>query len=159
MHRKIFSRQQLVRILNRQRNRKKIVFTNGCFDLLHAGHLRLLEQARRQGDILVVGLNSDRSLRRLKGADRPLVGEKYRALLLSALSCVDYVTVFWEETPSEIIRLLKPDVLVKGGDYEMSEIVGSDLVKKVVRVQLLKNFSTTGLIRKIVTAYGKKFKK
>lgn len=153
MSAKILSRKALSRRLRSLRG-KKVVFTNGCYDLVHAGHLTLLEKARRLGDVLVVGLNSDSSVRKLKGPSRPLVDEKNRARLLAALECVDYVTVFPEETPAELIKALKPDILVKGGDYAPDQIVGRGDVKRVVRVPLVKGFSTTNLIRKIVSAYG-----
>lgn len=132
-----------------------MVFANGCFDLLHAGHVKLLAQAKSLGDLLVVALNSDRSVRRLKGASRPLVPQGERIQVLSALACVDYVTIFNEATPLETIRLLKPDVLVKGADYKISDIVGSGLVQKVARIPLLKGISTTGLVQKILKAYGR----
>jgi len=132
-----------------------VVFANGCFDLLHAGHVKLLAQAKSLGDLLVVALNSDRSVRRLKGASRPLVPQGERIQVLSALACVDYVTIFNEATPLETIRLLKPDVLVKGADYKISDIVGSGLVQKVARIPLLKGISTTGLVQKILKAYGR----
>lgn len=152
---KIFPRLALAKILNRYRSRKKIVFTNGCYDLLHVGHVRLLKKAKSLGDILILAINSDLSLRKLKGRGRPLVGEKERAEVLSALSCVDYVTIFPEDTPLETIQMLKPDILIKGGDYEVSEIVGRNCVKKVVRFPLVKGFSTSGLIQKILRVYGK----
>lgn len=145
---KIFLRTALAKRLSR-RDGRKLVFTNGCFDLLHAGHLRLLKRARSLGDALVVGLNSDRSLRRLKGKGRPLVPEKERAELLAGLESVDFVTIFDEDTPLETIAALKPDVLVKGADYEASEIVGRGHVKKVVRFPLVKGLSTSRLIKKI----------
>ena len=153
MRQKIVSRSNLAGILNRQ-PKKKIVFTNGCFDLLHVGHIQLLEKAKKLGDYLVVAVNSDRSLKRLKGSHRPLVKEKYRARILAALSCVDYVTIFSEPTPAETIDCLRPDILVKGNDYRTSEIVGRDQVKKVVRISLVKNCSTSGLIEKILRSYG-----
>ncbi len=152
---KIVSRAVLANLLKKQRH-KKIVFTNGCFDLLHAGHATLLEKARNLGDILIVGLNSDASVRRLKGPKRPLVNEKLRARVLAGLDCVTYVTLFPEDTPLETIRLLRPSVLVKGGDYDISQIVGRGDVKKVVRVPLVKGLSTTKLIQKIIAAYGGK---
>jgi rfaE bifunctional protein nucleotidyltransferase chain/domain len=155
MSSKIIGRSRLSRILNRVRGGKIIVFTNGCFDLLHPGHVRLLQKAKSLGDLLVVAINSDRSLKKLKGGNRPFVDEKSRAEILSALDSVDYVTVFSEPTPLETIRALKPDILVKGADYKRSEIVGRNHVKKVVRIPLVKNFSTSALIRKIVHAYGK----
>lgn len=152
---KIVSRAALVHLLKKKRH-KKIVFTNGCFDLLHAGHVTLLEKSRRLGDLLIVGLNSDASVRRIKGPKRPLVNEKLRAKVLAGLSCVDYVTLFPEDTPLETIRMLRPAVLVKGGDYDLSQIVGRGEVKKVARVPLVKNLSTTKLIQKIIAAYGGK---
>ena len=154
---KYFSRPALAQILAR-RGKKKAVFTNGCFDLLHVGHVRLMRRAKSLGDFLIVAVNSDRSLRKLKGSGRPLVDQKSRAELLSALSCVDYVTVFDEDTPLETIRILKPDVLIKGGDYDLSQIVGRDCVKKVVRFPLIKGVSTSNLIRKIAATYGRRKK-
>ena len=128
----------------------RVVFTNGCFDLLHAGHLHLLERARALGDLLVVGINDDRSVQRLKGLGRPLTSQGDRAELLSALRCVDYVTVFKESTPLRLIKVVKPDVLVKGADYALDEVVGRDVVEqyggRVERVPLLAGFSTTDLI-------------
>jgi D-beta-D-heptose 7-phosphate kinase/D-beta-D-heptose 1-phosphate adenosyltransferase len=153
MNAKILSRQALSRRL-RARKRKTVVFTNGCYDLVHAGHVTLLEKARRLGDLLVVGLNSDASVRKLKGPSRPLVDEKSRAKLLAALACVDFVTIFPEETPAELIRAIKPDILVKGGDYAAGQIVGRDDVKRVVRIPLVKGFSTTNLVKKILSAHG-----
>ena len=152
---KVLSRPALARVLKR-RGRGQVVFTNGCFDLLHLGHVRLFKRARSLGDILVVAVNSDRSLKRLKGGGRPLVDGKSRAEVLAALADVDFVTVFDEDTPLETIRTLKPDILIKGADYELSRIVGKDCVKKVVRFPLVKKFSTSGLIRKIARAYGSK---
>jgi len=135
---------------------KKVVFTNGCFDLLHLGHTSLFEKAKSLGDILVVAINSDKSLSCLKGPKRPLVGEKDRAKLLLALKPVDYVVVFNEQTPHEILSELRPDILVKGGDYKLSEIVGREFVKKVYRYPVVKGKSTTNLINTIVERYGKK---
>ncbi len=136
-----------------KKKKKKVVFTNGCFDLLHYGHIQYLKKAKALGDILVVGLNSDSSVKKLKGTGRPLVPEKERAEILSALEFVDYVTIFSEETPANLIRQVKPDILVKGGDYSLDEIVGRDFVQscggKVVTIPLVKGKSTTGLIRKI----------
>ncbi len=152
--RKIFPRAALAKVL-KQAKPRRLVFTNGCFDLLHVGHVRLLKKARSLGDALVVAINSDLSLRALKGRGRPLVPQTQRAEVLAALASVDYVTVFDEDTPLETIRLLKPKVLMKGGDYELSEIVGKNQVKKVVRFPLVKSVSTTGLIRKIVKTYAR----
>jgi len=130
------------------------VFTNGVFDLLHAGHVALLEAARAAGGALVVGVNSDASVRRLgKGADRPLVGEADRARVVAALACVDGVVLFDEDTPLELIRALRPDVLVKGADYARGQIVGADDVAgwggRVVRVPLVPGQSTTELLRRL----------
>ncbi len=131
-----------------------IVFTNGCFDLLHAGHVTLLQKARRLGECLVLGLNSDASMRRLKGPARPLAPFRDRAFVLAALEAVDYVVEFKEATPYALIARLEPTVLVKGADYAAQTIVGRDLVKKVVRIPLVKGRSTSALIQKIVKAYG-----
>ena len=128
---------------------KKIVFTNGCFDILHAGHVSILEFARRQGDELVVGLNSDASVRRLKGPSRPVNTQADRALVLAALESVSAVCIFTEDTPFNLIKRVCPDVLVKGGDYKPSEIVGREFAGKVVRFALLKGRSTTGIIKKV----------
>lgn len=142
------------RLAQEKRCGKAVVFTNGVYDLIHAGHVTLLEKSKRLGDILVVGINSDASVQRLKGPKRPLTGQKDRALVLAALEAVDYVTFFEEDTPYELLRKLKPDILVKGGDYAPGRIVGRDLVKKVVRIPLVKGRSTSALIAKILKAYG-----
>ena len=155
---KILSRAELIiRRREWKDNRRRVVFTNGCFDLLHPGHIRLLEQARALGDVLVVGLNSDASVRRLKGDGRPLVAEGERAEVLAALAAVDAVTIFAEATPRELIAALLPDVLVKGGDWGPDQIVGREEVEaaggRVVVVPYLEGFSTSALIAKIA---GKK---
>jgi len=130
-----------------------VVFTNGVFDLLHPGHVRYLEEARHLGDALIVGVNSDRSVRRNKGEDRPVVPEAERAELLAALRCVDVVVVFDEETPHAIVSAIQPDVLVKGADWGPDNIVGRDVVEarggRVVRVQLSEGLSTTELIGRV----------
>jgi len=132
------------------RQGRRVVFTNGCFDLLHAGHVRLLEAARAAGDILVVGLNSDRSVATLKGADRPFVPEPERAETLLALESVDRVVIFEDDTPLETIRTLLPDVLVKGADWALGDVVGRREVEaaggRVVRVELLAGRSTTRIV-------------
>ena len=128
---------------------RKIVFTNGCFDILHAGHVSVLEFSRAKGDVLVVGLNSDESVRRLKGPTRPVNKQADRALVLAALESVSYVSIFKEDTPYNLIKAVRPDVLVKGGDYKPSEIVGREFAGKVVRFALLKGRSTTGIIKKV----------
>lgn len=138
----------------RRRQQGRVVFTNGVFDLLHVGHVTLLEAARREGDALAVGVNSDASVRRLaKGTDRPLVPEGDRARLLAALACVDCVVLFDEGTPLALIERLRPDVLVKGADYARDAIVGADEVEawggRVVRVPLVAGYSTTRLLERL----------
>jgi len=128
---------------------KKIVFTNGCFDILHAGHVRYLETAKRSGDVLVVGVNSDESVRTLKGETRPINNEQDRALLIASLEAVDYVVIFDEDTPYELIKSIKPDTLVKGGDYEGQKVVGQDLVAELKLVNFVEGKSTTNTIEKI----------
>lgn len=128
---------------------KKIVFTNGCFDILHAGHVSVLEFSRSKGDVLVVGLNSDASVRRLKGPTRPVNTQADRALVLAGLESVSAVSIFEEDTPYNLIKIVRPDVLVKGGDYKTDEIVGREFAKKVVRFPLLKGRSTTNIINKV----------
>ena len=128
---------------------KKIVFTNGCFDLLHIGHVKYLEVAKSMGDILIIGLNSDNSVRRLKGDSRPINTQYDRAYILSALECVDYVVVFEEDTPYELIKIVQPDILVKGGDYRYKKVIGSDIAKEVRFVDFVEGKSTTGIINKI----------
>ena len=132
---------------------KKIVFTNGCFDILHVGHVRYLAQARNLGDVLVLGVNTDASVRKLKGPERPLNRQKDRAEVLEALEAVDYLVLFSEPTPIHLIRLVKPDFLVKGGDWRKKDIVGSDFVEsyggKVRSLPFIKGFSTTSTLEKI----------
>ncbi|MEJ2690085.1 MAG: D-glycero-beta-D-manno-heptose 1-phosphate adenylyltransferase [Deltaproteobacteria bacterium] len=151
---KIVSLEQARSIVRRNRELgRRTIFTNGCFDILHAGHVVYLEQARKQGDYLIVGLNSDQSIRALKGPDRPVNGEEDRARVLAALGCVDLVVLFEEETPLTLIRELLPDVLVKGADWAEEEIVGAKEVKeaggRVVRVPLVDGRSTTGVIKRL----------
>jgi len=134
------------------RGQKKIVFTNGCFDWLHVGHIRYLQEARALGDILIVGVNSDASVRRLKGPTRPVQTEADRAEILAALSSVSYATIFDDETPYELISFLRPDILVKGGDWKIDQIVGADLVQswggQVRSLKFVEGRSTTTLIEK-----------
>jgi rfaE bifunctional protein nucleotidyltransferase chain/domain len=136
-----------------KRNGRRVVFTNGCFELLHPGHLRILEQARELGDVLVVGLNSDDSVYQLKGSGRPIWPERKRAEILVALECVDAVVIFNELTPLKIIAELLPDVLVKGDDWPLDQIVGREEVERaggiVQRVPIVRGYSTTGLVKKI----------
>lgn len=133
--------------------KNKVVFTNGCFDILHPGHVDYLAKARSLGDTLVVGLNSDSSVRRLKGKARPVMPQKDRARVLSALQSVDFVVIFSDPTPFELIKTVRPDVLVKGGDWAVKDIVGADFVQrrggKVKGLPYLKGFSTRGIINKI----------
>jgi len=128
---------------------RKIVFTNGCFDILHAGHVKYLKQARKLGDVLIVGLNSDRSVSAIKPG-RPVNSEKNRAEVLAALSAVDYVVVFHEKTPYSLIKAVKPDILVKGGDWKKEEIIGSDIAKETYSLPFVKGISTTRIIEKIL---------
>ncbi|NLO91254.1 MAG: D-glycero-beta-D-manno-heptose 1-phosphate adenylyltransferase [Elusimicrobia bacterium] len=134
------------------RDGKKVVFTNGCFDILHAGHVLLLDKARSLGDVLVVGLNSDASVRRLKGPSRPVNCQKDRALVLSGLASVDRVVVFGEPTPAELLAELRPDVLVKGADYRPEQVAGREYAGRVALLKLLKGRSTTGIIKRASTA-------
>ena len=150
----ILSRTEIENIVTKWRQSgKKIVFTNGCFDILHRGHVEFLIEARQQGDLLVIGVNTDASVKMLKGNDRPLVGEQDRAFILSQLLSVDAVVIFSEETPYNLIRDIKPDVLVKGGDYRVSEVVGRDVVEasggKVVIIPLVPDRSTSSIIKRI----------
>ncbi len=126
-----------------------IIFTNGCFDILHLGHVKYLESAKNMGDVLIVGLNSDTSVKKLKGEKRPINPQYDRAYLLAALECVDYVVIFNEETPYELIKIIQPDILVKGGDYRYQNVVGSDIAKEVRFVDFVDGKSTTNIINKI----------
>ena len=136
-----------------RRNGKKVVFTNGCFDILHAGHIKYLNEARKLGNCLVVGVNSDASVRRLKGEERPINNISDRMMLLAALECVDFVVAFEEDTPYELIMAIKPDVLVKGGDYKISEIVGADVLAEnggiTTTIPYVDGKSTTGIIERL----------
>lgn len=149
---KIVSREQLVERL-KSRGDQRVVFTNGCFDLVHRGHVDYLSRARDLGDLLILGLNSDSSVRRLKGPSRPIVDEKSRALLLAAFQFIDYVVLFEEDTPYELIKAAQPDILVKGGDYRPEDIVGYDIVKQrggqVVTIDFVPGFSTTNIVEKL----------
>ena len=155
---KIQSIARLQRIVgNLKRQGKKVVFTNGCFDILHVGHVRYLSKARKMGDLLIVGLNTDRSVRAIKGEKRPIVSEKERAEVLAALGIVDYIVLFDEPAPLRLITALKPDILVKGADWSKDEIVGRDVVEKgggkVVRIPLVPGSSSTNVIEKILKVY------
>ena len=150
----VLTREQLLPIREKLRKAgKKVVFTNGCFDILHRGHIDYLSKAKSLGDVLVVGVNTDASVRRLKGPDRPVVDEADRALVLAALAVVDYVCLFGEDTPHELIQALVPDILVKGADWALDEIVGRDVVEasggSVRTIEFLPNRSTSKIIEKI----------
>ena len=138
---------------------KIVVFTNGCFDILHRGHVEYLEKASEIGDILIVGLNSDQSTNRLKGKGRPLMPQEDRAYILASLQSVDYVSIFDEDTPLELIKIIQPDILIKGSDYKLDEIVGRDFVEqyggKVLTIPLVPERSTTNIIDKIISLLEK----
>lgn len=127
---------------------KKIVFTNGCFDLIHIGHVRSLKEAKKLGDVLVVGLNSDRSVSLIKPR-RPIIPQEQRAEILASLDMIDYVSLFDEETPYELIKLIQPDVLVKGGDWQKEDVVGVDIAKETHSIPYIQGISTTEIIEKI----------
>jgi rfaE bifunctional protein nucleotidyltransferase chain/domain len=145
--------QAVLRFGRQNRNGRRIVFTNGCFDLLHPGHIRSLELARQLGDVLVIGLNSDTSVRQLKGQGRPVIAERERAEILAALESVDAVVIFDAPTPRELIAALLPDVLVKGGDWPGDQIVGREEVEaaggRVVSIPVVPGYSTTAILKKI----------
>ena len=149
----VMAQDELILHIAGIRRNRRVVFTNGCFDLLHPGHIRCLEQARALGDLLIVAINSDASVRRLKGGDRPVMLEAERAEVLASLAAVDYVTVFEEDTPRDIIAKILPDVLVKGGDWGPDQIVGREEVEaaggRVVTVPLEPGYSTTGILERI----------
>lgn len=153
----VVSRSELATVLNREDgSSQRLVFTNGCFDLLHVGHVRYLQEARKLGDALFVGVNTDASVKRLKGPERPLQNENDRAEILAALGCVDYVCLFTEDTPEALIHAVKPRVLVKGGDWRIDQIVGADFVQslggQVFSLNFIEGRSTTRLIEKARTA-------
>lgn len=155
---KIKNLNQLAKIIKKLKNKKKkIVFTNGCFDILHLGHIRYLTQAKKKGNILVVGLNSDSSVKKLKGKNRPIFSKSARAEVLAALESVDFVTIFSDLTPLEVIKKLKPDILVKGGDWQTDQIVGKDFVElyggKVITIPFIKGYSTRSTIFTILKKY------
>ena len=153
---KVASQDQALKNLKAWREKnKKIVFTNGCFDIIHPGHIDYLSQARDLGDILVLGLNTDQSVRRLnKGSNTPINDERTRAYVLAGLACVDLIVFFDEETPYNLIKLLQPNVLVKGNDYEVEKIIGFDILKEnggeVITIPFLEGYSTSSLIKKII---------
>ena len=161
MKQKIKTRKELLRIIKDLKAKgKRIVFTNGCFDLLHIGHVRYLEKAKGLGDVLFVGVNSDSSIRKLKGPKRPILSEEERAEILSGLGCVDYVTLFDEIDPLKLITSLQPDVLAKGGDWTKEQTVGKEVVERsggeVVIIPFVKGASTSNLIETILKKYEKR---
>jgi len=146
---KYVDRDVLIDRLSVERSKgNKIVFTNGCFDILHRGHVDYLQSAKKLGDIIVIGVNTDRSVKQLKGSTRPINHEKDRVELLSHLEFVDYVTLFDEETPYDLIKSVKPDILVKGGDYKINEVVGREFAGEVRIIPLTQGYSTTKIIEK-----------
>lgn len=156
---RIIERESITGTLKEIRHGKKLVFTNGCFDIIHLGHINYLEKARQLGDILVVGINSDSSVRTIKGDKRPLIREEERAKIVSSLRFVDYVVIFDEKTPISIIKEIQPDIHVKGGDYNAEDLPEYSTVKsyggKVVILPYLPGKSTTGIIEKILSAFGR----
>ena len=158
-NKKIKSLIQLIQIRRKlKKEGKKVVFTNGCFDILHRGHIECLRKAKSFGDVLIVGLNSDSSVRKIKGGKRPILSQNDRAEILASLEMVDYVLIFSEETPKKIIASLVPDVLVKGGDYRKDKIVGRDIVEssggRVIRVKQIPGRSTRNIIKKIANHHA-----
>ena len=156
---KIKSLKEIANIREKlRRERKKLVFSNGCFDILHVGHVRYLNQARALGDALVIAVNSDRTVRLIKGEGRPVVPEMERAEILAALACTDYVFIFDDPTPQQVIDAIIPDVLVKGADWDISEIVGRETVEKnggaVLNINLVEGSSTTGIITRVLERFG-----
>ena len=161
MREKVKAKEDLRRIVDDLKTKgKRIVFTNGCFDLLHVGHIRYLEEAKALGDILVVGINSDRSVRNIKGPLRPILPEEERAEILSGLGCVDYITIFDEADPLELISSLQPHTLVKGGDWTKETTVGREVVERsggeVIILPLVQGASTSNLIEAILERYEKR---
>ncbi|MGB2677084.1 MAG: D-glycero-beta-D-manno-heptose 1-phosphate adenylyltransferase [Candidatus Acidiferrum sp.] len=154
MHPAVLTLEEIILRFGREkRNGKRVVFTNGCFDLLHPGHIESLETARALGDVLIVGINSDESVRTLKGPGRPVIPAEERAEILASLECVDAVLIFEDLTPQRVIAALLPDILVKGGDWPGNQIVGREEVEaaggKVVRVEVVEGYSTSEILRKI----------
>lgn len=149
---------QLKKIVRRYKLKdKKIIFTNGCFDILHYGHVKYLEKAKKKGDILIVGVNSDNSIKKIKGKQRPIMPERARAGVISGLESVDFVIIFKQTTPFRLIKNLKPDILVKGRDWQKKEIIGSGIVKaykgKVITIPYINNYSTSKIIKRIVNKF------
>jgi len=155
---KVKTQDELIPILDTLRKKgKKVVFTNGCFDILHVGHVRYLKEAKGYGDILIVAVNSDLSVKSIKGDKRPIVSQSERAEVLAGLEMVDYVTMFDEDTPYNVIKKLQPDVLIKGGDWTIDKIVGRDIVEarggRVIAIPFIEGASTTGIVERILEKY------
>lgn len=156
MYQKILSLPALQKKLSQERAAdKKLVFTNGCFDILHRGHATYLRAAKALGDVLIIGLNADASVRRLKGAARPVNHEEDRAYMLESLACVDYVTIFAEDTPYNLLSAIRPDILVKGGDYALENVIGREFAREVVLIDFVEGYSTTATIRKLQSEVGR----
>jgi D-glycero-beta-D-manno-heptose 1-phosphate adenylyltransferase len=156
---KVFALEDLLEIIKPLAGcGQKIVFTNGCFDILHTGHVRYLSAAKAQGDVLVVGLNSDLSVRNIKGEKRPILDQNERAEIIAALACVNYVTIFDALDPLDLVTAIGPDVIVKGADWAEDDIIGADVVKekggRVERISIVPGASTSGIIEKILARYG-----
>ncbi|MCX7770276.1 MAG: D-glycero-beta-D-manno-heptose 1-phosphate adenylyltransferase [Proteobacteria bacterium] len=157
---KIKDRKEITIIADRLSEKGKIiVFTNGCFDIIHSGHIKYLYEAKKLGDILIIGLNSDSSIKKIKGEKRPIVNEQERAYVLSALEMVDFIVIFDEETPYELIKAVKPHVLVKGGDWDIEKIVGKDIVEsyggRVLNIPFVEGKSTTNIIERVLDVYAR----
>jgi rfaE bifunctional protein nucleotidyltransferase chain/domain len=151
---KIKDRHELAReVRGLKKQGLKVVFTNGCFDILHVGHIRYLSEAKTRGDLLVVGLNSDHSVRTIKGTKRPILPEDQRAEILASLACVDFITIFDEPDPLALIKTVLPNVLVKGTDWADDAIIGRDVVKEVIRIPMVEGASTSRIIQKILDLY------
>ena len=160
MRSKILKLSDLLQVIEGLRKAgKRIVFTNGCFDILHVGHVRYLTAARSKGDALILGLNSDASVKSIKPDNRPIVNQDQRAEVLAGLACVDYITIFDEPDPLALIQTIKPDVLIKGADWEKAEIIGSNVVRSyggsVVRIEIVPGISTSGIIQRILKLFGR----
>lgn len=152
---KIKEREELQGIVERlKKDGKRICFTNGCFDIVHQGHVLYLEEARRHGDCLIVGVNSDSSVREIKGENKPVIPLEGRMTVLAALEVVDYVVPFAEPDPSELISVIRPHVLVKGGDWEASEVIGRELVEETIVIPYIEGTSTSGIITTILQRYS-----
>ncbi len=149
-NKKLVSLESLLILLSEYRKQgKKIVFTNGCFDILHKGHVAYLQQARDLGDILIVGLNSDSSVKKIKGPDRPINNQEDRAFVLGGLAAINYLVIFAESTPYEILSKIKPDILVKGGDYKIEEVIGAEFARETCLIDFVEGYSTTRIIHKL----------